>query len=204
MAGTIDNALDLYGNALRGTASQRAAFLSTAADGMLWQDTDGIRMIWRKDGALWVPAVWRWRGTTAQMNSFGANAPDGFEWFSTTDNSEYVRVGGAWLGGWVDIPFSSGFRGDDAQFRLSGGVVHFQGVVIKSSGANIVTGESLFTMPAEYRPLAYFRQPVASFSSSSAPHWYLAINETTGAASVGLMSTGGGDRFYLGGVSYPI
>lgn len=96
MAGTIDNALDLYGNALRGTASQRAAFLSTAVDGMLWQDTDGIRMIWRKDGALWVPAVWRWRGTTAQMNSFGANAPDGFEWFSTTDNSEYVRSSGVW------------------------------------------------------------------------------------------------------------
>lgn len=99
MAGTIDNALDLYGNALRGTASQRAAFLSTAVDGMLWQDTDGIRMIWRKDGALWVPAVWRWRGTTAQMNSFGANAPDGFEWFSTTDNSDYVRLGGVWRGG---------------------------------------------------------------------------------------------------------
>lgn len=96
MAGTIDSALDLYGNALRGTASQRAAFLSTAVDGMLWQDTDGIRMIWRKDGALWVPAVWRWRGTTAQMNSFGANAPDGFEWFSTTNNSSYVRLGGAW------------------------------------------------------------------------------------------------------------
>lgn len=96
MAGTIDSALDLYGNALRGTASQRAAFLSTAADGMLWQDTDSIKMIWRKDGAAWVPAAWRWRGTTAQMNSFGANAPDGFEWFSTTDNSEYVRLGGAW------------------------------------------------------------------------------------------------------------
>lgn len=99
MAGTIDSALNLYGNALRGTASQRAAFLSTAADGMLWQDTDGIRMIWRKDGALWVPAVMRWRGTTAQMNSFGANAPDGFEWFSTTDNSDHVRLGGAWVKG---------------------------------------------------------------------------------------------------------
>lgn len=111
MAGTIDSALDLYGNALRGTASQRAAFLSTAVDGMLWQDTDGIRMIWRKDGALWVPAVLRWRGTTAQMNSFGANAPDGFEWFSTTDNSEYVRVGGAWQvrGSRITPNFGTGF-----------------------------------------------------------------------------------------------
>lgn len=103
MAGTIDNALDLYGNALRGTASQRAAFLSTAVDGMLWQDTDGIRMIWRKDGALWVPAVMRWRGTTAQMNSFGANAPDGFEWFSTSDSMAFIRSGATWRGTKVQV-----------------------------------------------------------------------------------------------------
>lgn len=106
MAGTIDtaitnglNTIDAGANAFKGTAAQRTAFLSTAVNGMLWQDTDGIKMIWRKDGAAWVPAVWRWSGTTAQMNSFGANAPDGFEWFSTTDNSNYVRLGAVWTGG---------------------------------------------------------------------------------------------------------
>ena len=115
MAGTIDNALDLYGNALRGTASQRAAFLSAAVDGMLWQDTDGIRMIWRKDGALWVPAVWRWRGTTAQMNSFGANAPDGFEWYSSTNSTTYVRQGGAWNRSGLTLIRGTGTIGTVAQ-----------------------------------------------------------------------------------------
>lgn len=95
MAGTIDNALSLYGNALRGTASQRAAFLSAAAPGMLWQDTDSIGMLWKRGPSTWVPAVWRWVGTTTQMASFAA--PDGFKWFSTTNSSEYVRFGGAWV-----------------------------------------------------------------------------------------------------------
>ena len=102
MAGTIDtaitNGLNTIGagaNAHKGTAAQRTAFTSTAVNGMLWQDTDSIKMIWRKDGAAWVPAVWRWSGTTAQMNAFAA--PNGFEWFNTTDNSDYVRLGGVWV-----------------------------------------------------------------------------------------------------------
>jgi len=115
MAGTIDtaitNGLNTIGagaNAFKDTAAQRTAFLSTAVNGMLWQDTDSIKMIWRKDGAAWVPAVWRWSGTTVQMNGF--SAPDGFEWFNTTDNSDYVRLGGEWkprgtksIGGFVNI-----------------------------------------------------------------------------------------------------
>lgn len=103
MAGTIDtaitNGLNTIGagaNAFKGTAAQRTAFLSTAVNGMLWQDTDSIKMIWRKDGAAWVPAVWRWSGTTAQMNAF-TQAPNGFEWFNTTDNRDYVRLGGSWV-----------------------------------------------------------------------------------------------------------
>ena len=94
MANTIETALNSGANASKGTAAQRAAFLSTAVNGMLWQDTDSIKMIWRKDGAAWVPAVWRWSGTTAQMNAFAA--PNGFEWFNTIDNSGYVRLGGSW------------------------------------------------------------------------------------------------------------
>ena len=114
MAGTIDtaitNGLNTIGagsNAFKGTAAQRAAFLSTAVNGMLWQDTDSIKMIWRKDGAVWVPAVWRWSGTTAQMNAF-TQAPNGFEWFNTTDNSDYVRFGGSWRGGVATITAASG------------------------------------------------------------------------------------------------
>ena len=102
MAGTIDtaltnlqNAVGAGANAYRGTAAQRAAFLATAVVGQLWQDTDSITMLWKKVGAAWVPAVWRWQGTTAQMNAFTV-APNGFSWFNTTDNSEYVRLAGVW------------------------------------------------------------------------------------------------------------
>lgn len=81
-----------------GTSSDRTTFTSTATNGMLWQDTDSIKMIWRKDGAGWVPAVWRWSGTTAQRNSF-LQAPDGFEWQDTNgDMREWVRKAGDWRG----------------------------------------------------------------------------------------------------------
>ncbi len=82
-------------NLLTGTAAQRVTATGTATAGMLWQDTDGLKMIWRKDGASWVPAVWRWSGTSTQMNGF-TQAPEGFEWFNTTDNSDYARVAGSW------------------------------------------------------------------------------------------------------------
>lgn len=102
MAGTVDtaitNRLNTIGagaNAFKGTASQRIAFTSTAVNGMLWRDTDSIKMLWAKDGAAWVPAIMRWSGTTSQMNAF-IQAPNGFEWFNTTDSSDYVRLGGVW------------------------------------------------------------------------------------------------------------
>lgn len=82
-------------NLLTGTAAQRVAATGTATAGMLWQDTDGIKMIWRKDGSVWVPAVWRWSGTTAQRTGF-TQAPSGFEWNDTTNGLSYVRLGTAW------------------------------------------------------------------------------------------------------------
>lgn len=91
LASTTDAAIATQ----KGTASQRTAATAGASAGTLWQDTDGIKMIWRKDGAAWVPAVWRWSGTTAQMNAF-TQAPQGFVWFNSSDNSDYFRIGGAW------------------------------------------------------------------------------------------------------------
>lgn len=96
MALTTDAAITNASNVLKGTASQRGAALSGSPAGTLWQDTDGIKMIWRKDGAAWVPAVWRWVGTTTQMNAF-TQAPNGFEWLSTTDNLEYIKSGATWV-----------------------------------------------------------------------------------------------------------
>lgn len=182
MAGTIDNALDLYGNALRGTASQRAAFLSTAVDGMLWQDTDGIRMIWRKDGALWVPAVWRWRGTTAQMNSFGANAPDGFEWFNTTDNSEYVRLGGVWVGGKIPISLASGVTATVNQLTKHPDKTATLILRATRAGSNFSVNPAIGTLPPGYYPPVPWA-PITStaLSTATTPAISLRFDQNTGA-----------------------
>ena len=152
MAGTIDtaitNGLNTVGagaNAYKGTAAQRTAFTSTAVNGMLWQDTDSIKMIWRKDGAAWVPAVWRWSGTTAQMNAFAA--PNGFEWFNTTDNSDYARIGGVWVGEWVTAMPAGPDAAPRAQYRKTGSYVEMRGMGTKASGTY-----GLFTLPSGFRP----------------------------------------------------
>ena len=159
MAGTIDtaitNGLNTIGagaNAFKGTAAQRAAFLSTAVNGMLWQDTDSIKMIWRKDGAAWVPAVWRWSGTTAQMNAFAA--PNGFEWFNTTNNSDYVRLGGAWdfapgLSG--TITPASGYTNTGSRVSRIGPLI-VANVKTTRVSTQTTNGAAWFTLPVDFRP----------------------------------------------------
>lgn len=95
MGSSIDTAIGNSASGRNGTAAQRTAYTVSATNGFLWQDTDGIKMIWRKDGAVWVPAVWRWSGTTTQMNSFAA--PNGFEWENLTDFKTYFRTGSGWI-----------------------------------------------------------------------------------------------------------
>lgn len=119
LASTADTAIRQA--ASRGTAAQRAAFTAAAPNGTLWQDTDGVKMIWRKDGASWVPAVWRWSGTTAQMNAF-TQAPTGFKWFNSSESREYVRLAGAWSfdsGPSGTVTFNSG-----AGSQISGSVFY--------------------------------------------------------------------------------
>ena len=96
MAATIDLAIGEVANAQRGTASQRNSQSASMATGVLWQDTDGIRMIWRKDGAVWLPATWAWAGSVAQMNAFG-QAPNGFSWTDTATGKNYIKLSGAWV-----------------------------------------------------------------------------------------------------------
>lgn len=93
-ADSVQAALIRRGNAYKGSTAQRTAF-SSAEDGVLWQDTDGIKMVWRRDGVNWVPAVWRWTGSLPQMNAFTA-APVGFHWYNTTDNKDYVKRASSW------------------------------------------------------------------------------------------------------------
>jgi hypothetical protein len=54
MAGTIDMALAAGANLYKGTATQRASFSAQAVDGVLWQDTNLTKKLWRKDGSSWV------------------------------------------------------------------------------------------------------------------------------------------------------
>lgn len=101
MATSIDSAVSAASagaNAFKGTASDRGLFTSTATPGMLWQDTNGIGMIWKRGISGWVPAVWRWVGTTAQRGAF-TDAPDGMYWKDTDGSQfEWVRTSGVWRG----------------------------------------------------------------------------------------------------------
>lgn len=96
LAGDVQAALNTRANAYKGTASQRASLLASAAPGTLWQDTDGIGMLWKRGASAWVPAVWRWAGSPAQRNAF-TQAPEGFEWFDTSGGAPMVRLSGAWV-----------------------------------------------------------------------------------------------------------
>jgi len=187
LANDVQNALNnKQSNVFKGTAAQRAAFLSTAIDGMLWQDTDGIKMIWRKDGANWVPAIWRWAGTTAQMNAF-TQAPEGFEWFNTSDGLNYIRRSGAWsistgmgtrvvktsstltLPGGAYTDLGPGFVLDRAAPGISWTSNRF---VATSAGRYALTGLVLITTPTGYlftpSSTAVVTFPTSTYAFSSA------------------------------------
>lgn len=201
LSGDVQTALTLRANAFKGTASARTAYTATATNGMLWQDTDSIKMIWRKDGAVWVPAVWRWGGTTTQMSGF-TQAPDGFEWANTTTNYVYVRVSGAWVSetvyaqagaaggpvlasGWTNLigaPWSGVWAGRD------GKVVTLGGAVTKSSYA---PDEVIMTLPVGMRP----QNTSVVFASYGTSPLYAYIQPngavTTTGGGVGQVTLGG-------------
>lgn len=90
----------------------------------------------------------RYIGSAAQMNAFAA--PDGTEWFNTTDNITYVRRGGVWSGGTWNITPASGFSGTISAFMSRGLVeiiVNVTGTV--GSSAHVTLASSV---PAEIRP----------------------------------------------------
>lgn len=156
MATSTDAAIGNSASGQNGTAAQRTAYTASAPNGFLWQDTDGAKLIWRKDGAVWVPAVWRWSGTGAQMSAFAA--PNGFEWFNTTDGLEYIRFGGVWG-------------------KTTGSVTN------EVSGSNIVgiavMNQVALTGVSTSRKVSVSWSPINVFSSTVAVHSIgLAINAT--------------------------
>lgn len=84
-----------------GTQAERVAFASGAKDGDLWRDTDNIGVIWvLKAGTpnTWVYSGNKLRGDRTAMDKLVTDgmAVAGMTVFNTTDNSDYVNLGGAW------------------------------------------------------------------------------------------------------------
>lgn len=145
-------------NLLTGTAAQRVAATGTATAGMLWQDTDSIKMIWRKDGASWVPAVWRWAGTTAQRDGF-TQAPNGFEWIDPSTGIANLRLGGLWVTEGGDIPSGSWFTPASGhtlspytRVQFVGGMIIGTLVITRSGG--FTPGQVVGTVSSGFRPVA--------------------------------------------------
>ena len=199
MANTIETALNSGANASKGTAAQRAAFLSTATAGWLWQDTDGIRMIWKRGSSAWEPAVWLWSGTTAQMNAF-TQAPDGFEWFSTTDNSKYVRLGGAWVGGYATLTPAANVT--FAYVRLRKTDVGFAELTIHANHATGFGNTSLVTtLPAAFFPPTVWADNVSTTLTSPASACLRLDNVSGQVTTIGLSAPSTNIR---GSISYPL
>ena len=155
LADSTQAAITKRANLYVGTAAQRTAF-TTATNGMNWQDTDSITMIWKRVGAAWVPAVWGWSGTTAQRDAFSSSAPAGFTWFSTTDNTAYVRVGGSWVvqnpdPAWTTVMTPGPAGSLLSQYRKFEGYVEMRGVGTKPAGTSL-----MFSLPVGYRPFQTF------------------------------------------------
>ncbi len=56
-ATSIQTALVARANSYKGTTAQRTAFTATAPEGTTWADTNGDKILWIKQGAVWV-RVW--------------------------------------------------------------------------------------------------------------------------------------------------
>lgn len=71
LADTVQNALVKRANAYRGTSAQRIAF-TTAPEGTSWQDTNGNKFPYLRQGSTWVRAAGQ--VTLASGNSFMTSA----------------------------------------------------------------------------------------------------------------------------------
>ena len=56
-AASVQAALVTRANSYTGTTAQRTAFTATAPEGTTWADTNGDKILWIKQGAVWV-RVW--------------------------------------------------------------------------------------------------------------------------------------------------
>lgn len=192
-AESVQTALNKRANLYVGTSSEREA-ASTLPNGSHWKDTDGIGMLWKRGLSNWVPAIWRWAGTTTQMNSF-TQASDGFEWYNTSDGSEYLRVGGSWSrrdSGWVvlDSYLTSSFRGR-LWGRRSYGTAQLVAILKASSQFTNGTYTTVGVLPAEWMPAVEVNSRGETFfSGAHAGQSYL----VPGTGEIGIFQRTGGTR----------
>ena len=81
-------------------------------------------------------------GTSTQRAAALSKFPDGALWYDTTTDSDWRKLGGAWVNsdtGWVGVTFTSGhenFAGSTpCRVRELNGVVYLEGTVKPTSGA---------------------------------------------------------------------
>ena len=91
LASDTQAALVARANAYKGTGTQRAAF-TTAPNGTLWQDTDGNKILYRKDTGGWVNNDQKIYGTAAER---AAITPTFGQRWVDTDGSKYTWKGSA-------------------------------------------------------------------------------------------------------------
>lgn len=145
-------------------------------------------------------------GTSTQRTAF-TSAPEGVHWQDTNGTKqEWVRQSNAWVAtvddtGWIAPTLPSGYTAENGLgYRVRGGVLYFRGRIRRTSG-NIDFSVNFFTLPSDFRPSVYTRAATASYSGVGAPSTYMAISETTGAVSFGVMGAGTTGDVYLGGIA---
>lgn len=200
LAQDVQDALIQRGNFFRGTAADRVAFLPTAIPGMVWQDTDGIGMLWKRGASEWVPAVWRWSGSSSNRTSF-TQAPNGFEWFDTTLGVSFLFLGGSWVGsGWTSITPTSPWVPDGSippRYKVSDGVAYFRGRVSGSLAAG-----TIFTLPDGVRPTELSFYVLERGSATSLSRVTVGTDGVVSHSSTTASAAGNG--LSLNGISFPV
>ena len=194
MATSIDESILRKGPLRLGYSGDRMDLGTAAPIGTLWQDTDGIKMLWRRDNSAaagWAPAVMSWKGSTTQRNTFEDYAPEGFSWFDTTSHREYRKYGSGWADHMtIFMPdfwkLSSGWAFDPDVSPVAA-VKSFEGVVtcylpLKRTGAKITSTTSGNLENVQ----------VASIPEDWAPHRYSGLTlGTTGKMTTGYVNSAG-------------
>lgn len=122
---------------------------------------ESVRMTIVDDGTAWKPITMRVSGTTAQRNEATAAGmvAEGMEWRDTTDNSAYVRSGGAW----VELPRVVSFV---TSVSPSGG----------GSSSGIYYSNALVLNFPNPRPGLVPRVAVTYFPQAGAVAWWSAVD----------------------------